>query len=107
MRALLGALLAMLAAPAWADDPPVVQITLKDHRFDPAEIHIPAGRPTMLEVTNADPTPDEFEMRQIAIEKVVTGGGKVRVRLRPMAPGRYEFIGEFNEATAKGVIVAE
>jgi hypothetical protein len=29
------------------------------------------------------------------------------VRIGPLAPGRYEFIGEFHADTAKGVIIAE
>ncbi len=95
-----------LATAAAAETAPV-QITLKDHRFTPAEIHLPMGQPTLLEVTNADATPEEFEMRQLAIEKVIVGGGKTRVRLRPLGPGRYQFIGEFNEATAHGTIVVD
>jgi hypothetical protein len=29
------------------------------------------------------------------------------VRIGPLQAGRYPFIGEFNEATAKGVVIAE
>jgi hypothetical protein len=29
------------------------------------------------------------------------------VRIGPLAPGRYPFFGEFNQATAKGVVIAE
>jgi hypothetical protein len=29
------------------------------------------------------------------------------VRIGPLVPGRYPFIGEFHEATAKGVVIAE
>jgi hypothetical protein len=29
------------------------------------------------------------------------------VRIGPLTPGRYEFIGEFNAETAKGVVIAE
>jgi heme/copper-type cytochrome/quinol oxidase subunit 2 len=92
---------------ALADNPAPIQLTLKDHQFTPTEIHLPAGRPTLLEVTNADATPEEFEMRQLAIEKVIVGGGKAQVRLRPLGPGRYQFIGEYHEATAHGTIVVD
>jgi heme/copper-type cytochrome/quinol oxidase subunit 2 len=92
---------------ALAENPAPVQLTLKDHQFTPAEIHLPAGRPAMLEVTNADATAEEFEMRQLALEKVIAGGAKALVRLRPMAPGRYRFIGEYHEATASGTIVVD
>jgi hypothetical protein len=29
------------------------------------------------------------------------------VRVGPLAPGRYEFFGEFHPNTAKGVVIAE
>jgi heme/copper-type cytochrome/quinol oxidase subunit 2 len=96
-----------LTGVALAETQAPVQIMLKDHRFTPTEIHLPAGRPALLDVTNADATPEEFEMRQLAIEKVMVGGGKARVRLPPLAPGRYQFIGEYNEATAQGTIIVD
>lgn len=92
---------------AFAAEPVPIQLVLKDHRFTPAEIHLPSGQAAVLEVTNADPTPDEFEMRQLAIEKVIPGGTTARVRLHPLGAGSYKFVGEFNEATAQGVIVVE
>jgi len=96
--------LCIAGSAAWAEEAPI-QLMLKDHKFTPAEIHLPAGQRALLEVTNADPTPEEFEMRQLAIEKVIVGGGKGRVRLPPLGPGRYQFIGEYNGA--QGTIVAE
>ena len=96
-----------LTRAAVAETPATVLITLKDHRFTPTEIHLPTARPTIIEVTNEDATPEEFEMRQLAIEKVMVGGGKVRVRLPPLGPGRYQFIGEYNAATAQGTIVVD
>jgi hypothetical protein len=40
-------------------------------------------------------------------EKVVPGGAKATIYIGPLKPGRYDFYGEYNEATAKGVVVAE
>jgi heme/copper-type cytochrome/quinol oxidase subunit 2 len=104
-RALLAAAIVVGTASALARADSPVQLILKDHRFTPNEITLPAGRRTTLEVTNADAAADEFEMRQLAIEKIVPAGGKVLVGLHPLAPGRYQFVGEFNEATAKGTII--
>jgi heme/copper-type cytochrome/quinol oxidase subunit 2 len=95
------------AGAARADSPAPVKIMLKDHRFTPEVIHLPPGQPAILEVTNADTTADEFEMRQLALEKVIAPGTTGRVRLRPMAPGRYQFVGEYNEATAHGTIIVD
>ena len=99
--------LACASHAALAEDAAPIPLMLKNHQFTPSEIHVPAGRAAMLEVTNADPTPDEFEMRQLALEKVIVGGGKALVRLRPLGPGRYQFVGEYNEATAHGTIIAD
>jgi plastocyanin len=103
----MAALGLVLGAGARAADLPVIPVTIKDHHFDPAEIHVKAGQPTILQVTNADGTAEEFESGQLAIEKVIAPGATAKVRLRPLGPGRYNFIGEYHEDTAKGVIVSE
>jgi len=35
------------------------------------------------------------------------GAYGARVRLRPLGPGRYLFLGEFHEDTAQGAVIAE
>ena len=82
-------------------------ITIKNHRFTPSEIKVPANKRIQLTVVNDDPTPEEFESREMKVEKVIPGKSKGVVRIGPLAPGRYPFFGEFNEATAKGVLIAE
>jgi hypothetical protein len=103
---IVGLFIAVHAAKA-EDQPAATQVTIKDHRFSPSEIHVKAGKPTFLEVANQDSGPEEFEIRQLAIEKLIPGGGKGRIRLRPLGPGRYTFIGEFHEDTAQGAVIAE
>ena len=82
-------------------------VTIKNHRFTPSEIKVPANKRIQLTVVNDDPTPEEFECREMKVEKVIPGKSKGVVRIGPLAPGRYPFFGEFNEATAKGVLIAE
>lgn len=82
-------------------------ITIKDHRFTPAELKVPADKRITLTVVNDDPTPEEFESNPMKVEKVIAGKSKAIVRIGPLAPGRYPFIGEFHEATAKGAVIAE
>ena len=50
---------------------------------------------------------EEFESSVLKVEKVIAGNSRGTVRIGPLAPGRYPFIGEFHEATAKGVVIAE
>jgi hypothetical protein len=82
-------------------------LVIKDHRFQPAEIEIPAGQKIALIVKNDDPTPEEFESTELRREKVVPGGQQVTVYIGPLKPGRYEFFGDFNPKTARGHIIAK
>jgi hypothetical protein len=95
---------AVSAGTAAADG---ITITIKDHKFTPAEVRIPANKRMSIVVINDDATPEEFESLPMKIEKIIPGNSKALVRFGPIAPGRYEFIGEFNQATAKGVMIAE
>ncbi len=92
------------AAAARADD---YVLTIKDHRFTPAEIKVPANQRVTITVINEDATAEEFDSGALKVEKVVAGKSKGTVRIGPLKPGRYPFIGEYNEATAKGAVIAE
>jgi hypothetical protein len=98
------ALLVAGAATARADD---YVLTIKDHRFSPAEIKVPANQRVLITVVNEDATPEEFDSSALKVEKVVAGKSSGVVRIGPLKPGRYPFIGEYNEATAKGTVIAE
>lgn len=97
----------VVAPPSRAAEPTMIAIKLTDTGVAPEEIHVPSGGPTIIEVTNAAQAANEFEMRQLAIEKLIPAGGVAKVRLRPLAPGRYIFLSEFHDEGAQGVIVAD
>jgi plastocyanin domain-containing protein len=103
---LISTVAAIVLAPAAlrAQD---VTITIKNHQFTPAEVKVPANKRVQITVVNDDPTPEEFESHEMKVEKVIPGKSKGVVRIGPLAPGRYPFFGEFNQATAKGVVIAE
>ena len=82
-------------------------LVIRNHTFEPAEIRVPAGKRVSIYVTNEDATPEEFDSTALKIEKIIPGNSKGLVRIGPLAPGRYEFIGEFHADTAKGVVIAE
>jgi hypothetical protein len=84
-----------------------VPMTLKDHRFAPAEIHVKANEPSLITLTNQDGSAEEFDSAALKVEKVVPGHETGNVRLRPLAPGRYPFMGEYHAETAQGVVIAE
>jgi hypothetical protein len=104
--AIAGLAPAMLAVGARAQEP-LFSITIKDHRFEPAELVIPADTKVKLVVKNADPTPEEFDSTDLRREKVIPGGQEGVIFIGPLKPGTYGFMGEFNPKTAQGRIVAK
>ena len=86
---------------------PELQLVIKNHRFEPAELKVPSGQRIKLTVHNQDSTPEEFESHSLNREKIIPGGAKASIFIGPLKPGRYTFFGEYNEATAKGAVVAE
>jgi heme/copper-type cytochrome/quinol oxidase subunit 2 len=90
-----------------ASDAGAIPVKLKDHLFAPAEVTVPANQPVVLAVTNADGVAEEFDSDALKVEKVIAGGQKAMVRLRPLPPGRYPFMGEYHSKTAQGVVVAK
>lgn len=103
--AALAAFVALTPAAVQAADD--FTLTIKDNKFSPAELKVPADKRVTITVINSDPTPEEFESSALKVEKVIAGNAKATVRIGPLKPGRYEFIGEFHEDTAKGVVIAE
>jgi plastocyanin len=98
---------ALLAAgPAGAQDQ-TFALTIKDHKFEPTEIEIPANTKVKLQVTNADSTPEEFDSPQLHREKVIPGGKDATIIIGPLKPGRYEFMGEYHSKTARGAVVVK
>ena len=90
--------------PARAQEPVTISVTIKNHRFQPAELHAPANVPIVLKVKNLDATAMEFESVSLRVEKVVTPNSEGIIRLRPLAPGSYSFFDDFNK-DANGVLV--
>jgi plastocyanin len=96
----------LVAVAAHAADPEVT-LVIKNHRFEPAELKVPAGQKIKLIVHNQDSTPEEFESHSLNREKVVPAGQKATIFIGPLKPGRYGFFGEYNEKTAQGTVIAE
>lgn len=97
----------VVAVQAGAADPAEVKLAIKDHKFEPAELRIPAATKVMLVVENQDSTPEEFESHDLHREKVIAGGRTAKIPVGPLKPGTYKFFGEFNQDTAQGVLIAE
>jgi plastocyanin len=87
--------------------PMEIPVTIENNRFVPSEVKVKAGTPFVLVVTNKDAKAEEFESKELRVEKVIPGGKTASIRVRALKPGTYPFFGEFNPKTAQGQIVAE
>ncbi len=96
----------MLSVSASADDAQATLI-IKDHRFIPTELSVPAGKKVKLVIDNQDATPEEFESHDLNREKVIPGKNKATIWIGPLKPGSYAFVGEYHEATAQGRIIVK
>ncbi|PCI55631.1 MAG: hypothetical protein COB36_07630 [Alphaproteobacteria bacterium] len=83
------------------------EITIKDHKFSPVELIVPAGQRIKLRVSNQDATPEEFESHDMKREKIIGGNKTATIFVGPLKPGKYHYFGEFNMDTANGYIVAK
>lgn len=75
----------------------VVEVT--DGVFQPRSLEVPARTRFKIELVNHGPGPLEFENDEMHIEKVLAAGARSFVVLPPLAPGRHEFVDEFNPVT--------
>lgn len=111
MRKLFQVSLLALSFATFADvvsaEDKVFNLVIKNHKFEPAEITVPAGVKIQLNVKNLDSTAEEFESYELNQEKVIAGGQEATLHIAPLKPGSYPFVGEFNEDTAKGVLIAK
>jgi plastocyanin len=83
------------------------KLAIRDHKFDPPELNVPAGAKVRLTVENQDATPEEFESTDLNREKVVVGKGTIIVFIGPLDAGKYHFFGDFHQETAQGDLIAK
>lgn len=95
------------ALPADAQELQEIPLVIEKNRFQPDVIKVKAGAPFVLVITNKDKGPEEFDMAQPRIEKVIPAGKTGKLRMPALKPGKYPFVGEYHSDTAKGTIVAE
>ena len=82
-------------------------LAIQDHKFQPETLIVPAGKKIKLTIENRDATAEEFESHALGREKVIPAKSSAVIYIGPLPPGNYPFVGEFNEKTAKGTIVAQ
>ena len=96
-----------LPVMSFAAEQEIYTIVIKEHKFEPARLIIPAGKKVKVIIDNQDLTPEEFESYELNREKMIAGGKQAIIYVGPLKPGTYKYFGEFNLKTAQGVIVAQ
>lgn len=102
---LMAAVLTAGPRAATAADTVTLSVTLKDHKFDPAEVHAPAGAAIEFHVKNLNGIVSEFESKDLHFEKIVPAGSEAVVHVRPQQPGKYNFYDDFHHETQGYLIV--
>lgn len=95
------------AAHAETPAPLTVELRIRNHLFEPSEIHVPAYTKVRLLVHNLDSTLEEFKSWDLNHEKIIFGERSATLFIGPLAPGTYPFLGEFNPKTALGKLIAK
>jgi plastocyanin domain-containing protein len=102
-----GPLLLALAGTAAADVMPEYTLVIKNHLYQPSELHVPAGAKFKIVVRNEDATPEEFESTDFGREKIVPPNSNITVFVGPLKVGTYGFFGDFHQDTAQGRLIVE
>ncbi len=84
-----------------------IHLVIKDHKFQPEQIEVPAGIPLRLTVENQDATIEEFDSPDLKREKIIPGNSSIHIKLAPLKIGSYCFVGEFHADTAKGCLIVK
>ena len=86
---------------------PEFTVAIKEHRFDPAELKVPANTKVKLIIDNQDSSAEEFESYELNREKVVAAKAKVTIFIGPLKAGTYKYFGDFHKNTAQGIITVQ
>ena len=93
-----------ITMPAWADAADIV-IAIKDGKFVPSEVPVPAGTKVKLIVRNQDTTMSEFESTEFHREKTVGPGQEISVFVGPLNAGSYQFFDDFHPQNRGHLVV--
>ena len=85
----------------------VIHMQIKDHKFIPDTIYAEPGKKIKLVVENTDNEVEEFESVSLNRERIIPALSTVSIILASLEIGSYEFIGEFHQDTAKGVLIVQ
>ena len=107
MRSLSVLGLFLLVNGVFAEDTMVIELKIKNHKFDKEVLSVPANVKFKIKVTNEDANSEEFESRAMVVEKFIGPKKSMTITLGPLKPGSYDYFGDFHPSTAKGTLTAK
>jgi hypothetical protein len=99
--------LMLLTNIALADEIPMFELRIKDHKFNNPALVVPANQKFKLKIINEDPSSEEFESASMTVEKFIGPKKTISITLGPLKPGTYDYFGEFHRATCTGKLTAK
>ena len=106
-RRLLIPILATLSFASAAQEMPTYRLHIKEGRFTPETLEIPANTRFRLEVKNDGPGASEFESLELKKELVLAPGVARTLVFFPMKPGTYKFFDDFHPETGQGRFIVK
>jgi len=92
---------------ATAAEMPEFSLVIRNHAYQPSELHVPADTKFRIRVSNEDSTPEEFESTDFSRESVVLPKRSIILYVGPLHAGTYGFFGDFHRDTAQGRLIVE
>jgi len=106
-RVFIVLVLALPGGVVFGAEMPQYTLTIKDHKFQPTQLTVPANTQFKVLVHNQDATPSEFESSDFNREKIVLPGSQITVFIGPLAKGKYKFFDDFHQDTGQGVLIVQ
>lgn len=99
--------LILLSNIAIADELKVIELHIKNHKYDVEKIEVEANKKFKLKIYNDDPSSEEFESRAMVVEKFIGPKKSITITVGPLKPGSYDYFADFHPSTAKGILIAK
>lgn len=97
----------VLSTSLMAQDISVIELRIKDHKFNKEQLEVKANEKFKIKVFNDDASSEEFESKTMIVEKFIGPKKSLVITLGPLKPGTYEYFGDFHKSSAKGILIAK
>ncbi|MBC7715209.1 MAG: cupredoxin domain-containing protein [Rhizobacter sp.] len=99
--------LALLSNVAFADDLKIIELHIKNHKYDLEKIEVEANKKFKLKIYNDDSSSEEFESKSMVVEKFIGPKKSITITIGPLKPGSYDYFADFHPSTGKGILIAK